>query len=404
MPSVTKDIHLVPFRECTGCAACAASCKVGAICLSDEGHLHSYPRIDTQQCIQCARCMKTCPVLNRVDKSQNEFEQHYYCSWSKDDSVRARGTSGGLATLLAKTAIRQGYIVCGASFDHGWRLIHKIAQSEEQINVFSGSKYLQSEVLPSLQQIAFCLAEHKRIFFIGTPCQTDAVRSLFNPQYEKQLITCEIICHGVNSPRVWRDYVEFLQQKHHSVLTNYCFRSKSRGWQKPKGGPNLRVSYTFANGKHIDAPAWQNLFHYWFGQHLMLRPSCLSCTYRREQRDSDITIGDFWGVQRVIPDILSDHLKKGVSVAVTSTMKGNEFLKTCSGIYLREVDAAKTKGVLRGFIENKPYFERKKEIQNMLEFESKYLEHGIDKMRKQHPVQTPMSRFIQAVKYKLHMR
>ena len=163
----------------------------------------------------------------------------------------------------------------------------------------------------------------------------------------------------------------------------------------------MRVAYRFSNGKKVDIPSWKNLFHTWFGHHYILRPSCFTCDYRKEQRYSDITIGDFWNVQKV--NGLADTYK-GVSAIITSTKRGDEFVHSCANLYVEQVDSMKTSKVLKGYIENRTPEQQRSEIEKELNFEKEYLSKGFELMRKTYPALTTATRLIYALKYKLGLK
>lgn len=391
-----KKIELAPPDYCTGCSACADVCPTKSIVMSDEGKLFLYPIINHQTCIACGKCMRVCPSINPLQ--EYSFKQQYFAAWNNDEAERNKSTSGGIGTALAKTAVSLGYAVCGAQFDDSFNVIHKLVQSESEIEHFRGSKYLQSSTVGIYAAVVDYLKDGGKVLFIGTPCQVEAVKRYVPLQLTDYILTCEIVCHGVNSPKVWSDFKQCLQEDVGSSLQSYHFRSKSKGWQRPSGSPNLRVAYIFQNGKSVDIPAWKNQFHYWFGQHYMLRPSCSHCLYRKENRRADLTIADFWGVQHVVPEV---DTFKGVSAVIASTEKGLSFIKSVDNISLYPVDESKTKQVLRGFVEQKNKAEQQKEIEKGHVFESEYVVKGFRAMAKKYPHHTELSMFFHKIKCKL---
>ena len=197
---------------------------------------------------------------------------------------------------------------------------------------------------------------------------------------------------------MWLDFVMTLEEDNNAILNSYLFRSKSHGWQRSSGSPNLRVAYKFDNGKEIDVPAWKNQFHYWFSQHYILRPSCSHCIYRREKRRADLTIADFWGIQNVLPE--ADTFK-GVSAVIVSSERGLGFIRSVEKLELLPVDEEKTKKVLRGFVENKTEVEQQAEIKKILLFEQEYVSNGYRAMVKKYPHHNGISMFIHKLKCKL---
>ena len=212
---------------------------------------------------------------------------------------------------------------------------------------------------------------------------------------QNNLLTCSIICHGVNSPFVWSDYRNSLEKNSNSRLESYNFRCKSHGWQKKNGGPNLRISYEFTSGKKVDVQSWRNQFHFWFGQHYIMRPSCFNCHYRTEERHSDIIIGDFWNIEKVCENLDTFN---GVSAVITTTSRGETFLHSNPYLTIIPVNAQKSVSVLKGLINRKTKETQKKEIERAKFFEVEYCQHGFDYMAKKYPYPTYLEQIINKLK------
>ncbi len=397
MPS-TNDrlIKLAEYSDCTGCSACADSCTTDSIIMSHDGRLFDYPVINADTCLKCGKCVTVCPAINELPV--NTYRQQYYAAWNECMRDRLASTSGGVGTALGSWAIKQGYKVCGVQFSDEWKVKHSLASTESELEAFRGSKYVQSKTLGIYKTIKDTISNGHKVLFIGTPCQVEGIKRFLPERLKGNLLTCEIICHGVNSPYVWNDFRTALVSDVKSDLVSYSFRSKSHGWQRKKGGPNLRVAYSFKNGKKVDAPAFKNQFHYWFGQHLILRESYLHCHFRQEQRRADITIADFWGVEHVIPGI---DTKNGVSAVIVSSAKGLEFLESVKALHIEPVDEIATKKILRGFVETKSEEQINVEVQTNRQFAQDYVSNGYRSMAKRYPHHTDLSMFLYKVKSKL---
>lgn len=390
-----STIKLAEREHCTGCSACADICPHKCITMEYGDSLHIYPRIDVEKCVSCGLCSKTCAALNHfVPKC---VEQNYYAAWHQEDNERMTSTSGGAGAALVAQALENGWYVSGAALVDDFDLQHIVTNDAKESTMLKGSKYFQSSTVNVFSRIKELALGGAHILFIGTPCQVEGLKRYLPSKLQEKVITCGIICHGVNSPRVWDDYKSWLERAFKSKIETYNFRSKSHGWQNRRGGGNLRVYYNFKNGKVIDEPAWHNQYHWWFGNHFILRPSCFKCAYRQEYRNSDITIGDFWNVERVTNDV---DLQKGVSAIITSTKRGDEFVHSCGCLVLKLVDAEASKKVLKGYLEKTPEDHRCKEIERELAFEKEYLYRGFDTMRKKYPAQTVISHYIWAIKAK----
>lgn len=166
-------------------------------------------------------------------------------------------------------------------------------------------------------------------------------------------------------------------------------------------GGKLRVAYTLANGKEVDVPAYQNIFHHWFGQHFMLRESCLRCQYRTVNRYSDIIIGDFWGIETIEPSL---DVKAGASVVITNTPTGESFFVECQ-MTKKEIESSSALKVIKGFVDKTSEEHKMKEIDRMHKFEEDYASHSFDAMYKQlYPRITPMQKLLNSVLYYLHLK
>lgn len=388
-----KEIKLAIKDECTGCAACIDSCPKSCISIARDG-LHYYPQINSDQCIACQKCMMVCPSLHPLD-CETVHNQKYYACWHKDLNVVKTSTSGGVGTVLAERAIDLGYYVAGAVLTSAGDVKHMLAKDKMEILAFKGSKYVQSNSLGIYKECLVAIKEGRKIFFIGTPCQTEAIKRFIPNNLHKYLLTCSIICHGVNSPYVWDDFRRSLESKHQSKILSYNFRSKSHGWQKKNGGPNLRVAYTLSSGVKVDEPSWCNLFHYWFGQHLILRASCLRCQYRTEGRHSDIVIGDFWNIDKVKQSM---DTYNGVSVLITISPQGEKIVNANPYLVSHLVDSKKTLAELKGLINKKNMETQDKELIILKNFEQEYCEKGFKYMSNKYPKPTVSDQIINKIK------
>lgn len=383
-----KEIKLAEKNQCTGCGVCGSVCPQSCIQMSTIDTIHYYPILDSSKCVACGRCVSVCPSLHaetRFEKTLSEpVEQTFYAAWHTDSEVKKTATSGGVASGLYQTALVLGYHICGAAFDNQWHLSHVLSTDSTDIDKFKGSKYLQSDTCSVYNEIVQMLKHDEKILFVGTPCQVDALCRVIPEDKRSHLITCAIICHGVNSPVVWEDFIHELQRKEKLKIVHYNFRSKVFGWGK------LAIDYTLSNGKKKIQKASKNQFHYWFGKHYMLRPSCIKCSYRGVQRFADITIGDFWGIEKIMPNL---DAKEGVSVLITSTTQGQSFLKSCKNLTLLECDPMETSNVLKGFLQKRSTSVLDAEIEKAEVFERQYVSNGYEFMAKKYKIPSKLSLF-----------
>ncbi len=391
-----KHIKLVEKAHCTGCRACSNVCPTYSVKFELKG-LHFYPTIDENTCIKCGKCMSVCSPLQWESKHPSGIgpKSKYYCAWNTDAAERHAATSGGIGGAMAELALKNRWYVCGAVFDKDWRLSHIVSKDKSISEQIRGSKYLQSNTDGVYARIKELLMHGEKVLFIGTPCQTDALNNCISARLRDNLLLCEIICHGVNSPKVWEDYKHHLEISHKSSVAVYNFRSKSHGWGK------LRVAYTLANGKKVDVPAYQNIFHYWFGQHLMLRESCFRCQYRTVNRYSDIIIGDFWGIENIEPSL---DVRGGVSVVITNSPAGESFFADCHTTK-KKIEASSALKVIKGFVDKTTEERTVMEIDRMHKFEADYITHSFDVMYKElYPLITPTQKLLNSVLYHLHLK
>lgn len=392
---MVKKIELVSHVQCTGCRACSESCPTDSISFILEG-LHFYPHITEETCISCGKCVNVCPPL-RAEKHQikeTSFIPIYYCAWNNDSAERFNATSGGVGGALAKHALDEGWYVSGAAFTDEWKLKHVVSNNASVLGKIRGSKYLQSNTTGTYREILKLLSNGEKVLFIGTPCQTEALRDLVPAKQMEPLLTCEIICHGVNSPLVWDDYRTYIETKAACRIKSYNFRSKSKGWGK------LRASYCFENGISVDVPVFRNIFHHWFGQHYMMRESCFRCTYRKKERYSDIVIGDFWGIEKIAPEL---DVKKGASVLIVNSEKAMQFISQAN-LNLTEIVSEKAQSVMKGFEDRMPEEQKLAQIAQMKQFERDYQHYSFEEMAtKRYPRIKKWNKVLKSVLYHLHI-
>lgn len=334
-------IRIESSLNCCGCSACASICPKQCITMQPDEEGFLYPEVDVVSCIDCGKCESVCPIL-----SVNEPQQptHVYCSKNKDEAIRKHSSSGGVFTAIAEVVIREGGVVFGAKFDTSWKVIHSYTETVEGLKDFRGSKYVQSEIGESFEQTEIFLKQKRKVLFSGTPCQIAGLRKYLRRNYDN-LICIDVVCHGVPSPLVWNKYVETLCSKNKignkSVsylkeipkITGISFRDKRAGWRKYAfsawssriKGNTLSL---LKNKKRIKYEILQqNVFMRGFLQHLYLRPSCHHCCFRNFRSGSDLTMADFWGIERMYPKFSDD---KGVSLLIQKNEGVSSLLNNCS--------------------------------------------------------------------------
>lgn len=291
--------------SCSGCTACAQSCPKQCITMSSDYEGFKYPIVDETRCIQCGICIKVCP--GRKEKYQRPIncftEPIVYAAKCKDKNIRLNSTSGGIFTVLSDYILQLQGGICGAVYNTSTQKVeHTITFTTEGRNKMRGSKYVQSELSNTFQDIKTLLEQDKWLLFTGTPCQTAGLLSFLKKDYPK-LVIVDILCHSVPSPLILHEILKKY------APTNISFRDKSLGWRK---------SYSFQikeNNKIIHNNTFLNLFF----KGLINRPSCYNCIFTNTYRASDLTIGDYWNI-KAIDSKFEDPL--GVSCILINSPKG----------------------------------------------------------------------------------
>ena len=294
--------------KCTGCSACLNTCLHDAIQLIENEKGFLYPEIDESKCVDCGLCVKTCPVNCETDA--NTYKA-VYAALDKRDEDRAKSTSGGIFAVLAKHIIKQGGYVYGAALDNDLVVRHIEVHTFECLDKLRNSKYVQSEIGYSYQNAKKRLRDGALVLFSGTPCQIAGLKNYLGKEYSN-LLTIDILCHGVPSPGVFRKYIKSEEKIVNSKLVDIQFRSKGIGWKK------LLTDRYFENGQKAD---WGDTFVPGFLNNYYLRESCYSCVYATDKRQGDITLGDYWGYKESAPEYIEDD-DKGISLVIINTEKG----------------------------------------------------------------------------------
>ena len=297
-------------KACTSCQACTFVCPTNAISMEEDDHGFIYPVIDSEKCIDCHKCQKICPALN--PREDFKFPLKTYAGWSKDDANRHFSTSGGFAYELSKATIAKGGVVCGCrwNIDHAE---HSIAETMEGLRQFQGSKYAYSDINDCYSRIKEFLKQGRKVMFFGTGCQVAGLKSFLYDEY-KNLITVDVLCHGIPSQKGLRDRICFEENKHGKKVVDMRFRDKNEDVF------HTYCKYTFDDSSSSYCIVYQDFFFRGFDTNYLLRPNCFSCQYAHDKRISDITLADFWGY---IPGSFSFiHFHPGVSMILANTEKG----------------------------------------------------------------------------------
>ena len=306
-------IHIDKATDCCGCTACESICPKDAITMQPDALGFLYPKIDLNRCIDCGLCEKVCAFNDNYDKKQNLENPLAYAVRHKNIEEVETSRSGAAFIAFSDWVLEQGGVVYGAGYTDHFRVIHKRATTTGERDEFKGSKYVQSDLNNVFRQIKKDLKDGLVVLFSGTPCQTSGLRSYMDKRLMEKLFIIDIVCHGVPSPSVWRDYLAYQEKKHHCIFDEISFRNKRiLGWADHK------ESFAY-KGKTIISSIYTRLFY----KHIMFRHSCEVCHFTNLKRPSDITIADFWGWEKTDAHMNADN--KGISLVFINSNKGLEW-------------------------------------------------------------------------------
>lgn len=311
------DKRIENKKDCMGCHACMNICPKNCITMESDKEGFLYPKVDYDICIKCDKCIDVCPVINKTLVDNNPLA---YACINKDEEIRLDSSSGGIFTLIAENTISESGVVFGACFNDKFELEHHFVETKEALSKLRGSKYLQSKIGNSYKQTKEFLDSGRKVLFTGTPCQIVGLQSYLGKSYNN-LLTIDIICHGVPSPGVWSKYVEFRETEAGSLAQRIAFRRKNEGWKR------FSVSFLFKNNTEYRQNLQKDLYMRAFLKDVCLRPSCYECEFKGLNRQSDITLADFWGIQNVLPKMDDD---KGTSLVFINSNNGREIFNSIS--------------------------------------------------------------------------
>lgn len=307
---------------CTGCRACEQLCAKNAISMVPDKEGFLTAQIDADKCVDCGLCQKRCPQNQVIGKNA---PKKVIAVRLKDEDVLYRSASGGAFAGIAKAWIEDGGIVAGVTYDGEWNAHHVFATTLEELKAIQSSKYVQADTSQSFSEVKRLLTEGKKVLFSGTACQIGGLKAFLKKDYDN-LLTMDLICHGVSSPLLFRKYIEWLGDKCGSPIKEYDFRDKKGGWGL---GYKYKYKYKYKYGSCSIDPYYSR-----FLAGDTYREACYQCKYCTPERVGDITIGDYWGIEKEHPKFFST---KGVSCVLVNTDKGiNAWNSSASLFYTLE--------------------------------------------------------------------
>lgn len=347
-------------QKCTGCATCAGCCPQGAISFREDERGFRYPFIEEKKCIQCGECSIICKKIEEFAKQLSGRKPlSAYAMKHIDEDIHKQSQSGGVFYQLGKMFIRNGGIVFGAAFSDDFSVSHICIEKEEDLHLLQGSKYVQSNMGMIVSQVVSFIRQGKPVLFSGTPCQCAGVRCACDGMEDKLLLV-DLLCHGVPTPKLWKDYIGYMARKHHGKVEDVCFRV-SDGSQKKGHEERFTIG-----GRSYRTVAYGQMFY----SHAFFRDSCDYCEYRIIGRAGDITLGD-WIHGKKTGHPFWDN--RGVSQVFANSDKGMEWIDLIKDSF--ENIELSLEECIQPSIENKYDVNEKKTF-----IFEEYINHGIDEI------------------------
>lgn len=316
-----NTIAQIKHNNCTGCSACAQICPNRSISMVADSEGFLYPQIDASTCSDCSSCWAICPVVNSINAHEiPRLPIKVFGAWHLDPQIRNASSSGGVFSAIANKVLSNKGVVFGAAFDDTFCLKHTFIEDPADLFRLRGSKYLQSDVNNTFVQVKSFLDCGRAVLFSGTPCQVAGLKSFLDAECAN-LITCDFVCTGVPSPKVFQMYRRYLEYKFGAPTKHISFRDKSHGWKQ------FSLCLTFQNSTTYSRRMSDDPYGVGFGSFLYQRPSCHECIFRNFMNKGDITLGDFWGVGTKRQDLDDDQ---GTSLVLINSQKGFDIFKSCS--------------------------------------------------------------------------
>lgn len=317
---------------CCGCEGCKNICPVNAIKMKENSEGFWHPAVNENICTHCGLCKKVCPVIG--NKISEGHIKNVYAAQTKDEKICKESSSGGMAYAIAKHVINNGGVVYGAAFNEEYGVSHIRVDSLKDLHKIMGSKYLQSSIDIVYKKFEQDLKNGIYICFFGTSCQIQALQkfAVIKKLNDNNVLFVDIICHGVPSPMVWQEYIKKIKQKYNDEVINIKFRNKRISWKY------YDLLIEFKNNAFSEYHK-DNVYLNLFFRNYILRESCYNCRFTEKNRTSDITLGDFWGIEAIHKFKYKRDMDKGVSLVIVNSQKGQDIInKVSSECWLDEAD------------------------------------------------------------------
>lgn len=310
--------------KCCGCTACAAACPSGCIEMKPDFEGFLYPSVDLSRCVHCDLCRRVCPVTHPAPAGSEP--RRSFVVRAKDMDTVLNSTSGGFFTPLADCFLRDGGVICAASFTDSFEVVHTFLDESDRTEAVyrkvRGSKYVQSAVGDSYRRVRIHLERGKRVCFIGTTCQVAGLKRFLRRDYDG-LITVDVVCHGTPSPKLWRKYLDTQSKRYGSPIAQISFRNKTYGYHSGT------MKIVFENGKEYYGSARVDWMLKSFFKEISSRPICYQCPFKTLERCSDLTLYDCWHPDQLVPGLRDDD--RGYTNVIVQSEKGMQLLEAMRG-------------------------------------------------------------------------
>lgn len=311
-------MQIVNKHQCYGCGSCVQECSQHAINMKMDTNGFYYPEIDQTKCIECGQCKNVCPALWVRPGEGGDYK--FYSGYYAQPEVVLKSSSGGMFHSIAEWIIKMHGVVFGAAYTDDYMVAHRYVETMEDLELLYRSKYVQSKIGNTYQDVVKFLKQDRWVFFVGSSCQVAGLKRYLKKDYDK-LITMDYVCGSAFSPEVYMLYLKELESNARSRITEVNFRDKSKATWK-----DFYFTIYFENGTEYREKWYENAYIQGAFSKLYTRDSCFNCQYKKMNSGSDFTCGDMWKKNQV----LTKEEEQGISVLIVKTKKAERLFREIS--------------------------------------------------------------------------